>query len=162
MKMDAPLGFEPRFTPSKGDVLPLDDGAKRGEAVHSPLLSHPPALPIGQRAMNPPGLEPGHRTRFVSLAALTLSLAACQTPAVKTETVEVRVPVATHPIAAADVPVLPTPLPKRPADARAALDVALAQVCRFVSYGLKADPLLRLSAGLPPQEAPKYPECGDR
>ena len=25
--MDAPLGLEPRFAPSKGDVLPLDEGA---------------------------------------------------------------------------------------------------------------------------------------
>jgi hypothetical protein len=88
--------------------------------------------------------------------------AACSTPATKIQTVEVKVPVATHPVNPADVPALPAPLPKRPADARQALDVALAQVCRFVSYALKADPLLRVSAGLPPQEAPAYPECQRR
>jgi hypothetical protein len=86
-------------------------------------------------------------------------LAACSTPAIKEKVVEVRIPVATRPIAAASVPKLPAPLPKRPADARTALDLALAQVCRFVSYALKADPLLRVSAGLPQQEAPRYPEC---
>jgi hypothetical protein len=96
------------------------------------------------------------------LIATALVLGGCATGATRTETVEVKVPVATHPIAPAAVPQLPAPLPKRPADARSALDLALGQVCRFVSYALKADPLLRLSAGLPPQEAPKYPECGDR
>ena len=28
-RLDAPLGLEPRFAPSKGDVLPLDEGAIR-------------------------------------------------------------------------------------------------------------------------------------
>src|SRR5690348_11015808 len=98
-------------------------------------------------------MEASVRKLLIS-TALLLTASSCSTPAVKTETVEVKVPVATHPVAAADLPTLPAPLPKRPADARAALDVALAQVCRFVSYALKADPLLRLSAGLPPQEAP--------
>jgi hypothetical protein len=91
--------------------------------------------------------------------AAALTLAACQTPEVKKETVEVRIPVAVQPIKPADVPALPAPLPKRPTDARAALDVALAQVCRFVSYAVKADPLLRLSAGLSPKDVPAYPEC---
>ena len=27
VELDAPLGLEPRFAPSKGDVLPLDEGA---------------------------------------------------------------------------------------------------------------------------------------
>lgn len=84
---------------------------------------------------------------------------ACSTPAIKERIVEVKVPVATRPIAAVDVPKLPAPLPKRPADARVALDVALAQVCRLVSYALKADPLLRVSAGLPQSPAQRYPEC---
>jgi hypothetical protein len=110
--------------------------------------------------------EIGRRFRICigvqALCFVAILLIGCATPATKTETVEVKVPVATHPIAAADVPALPAPLPKRPADARAALDVALAQVCRFVSYALKADPLLRVAAGLPPQEAPKYPECEAR
>jgi hypothetical protein len=93
---------------------------------------------------------------------LALALAGCQTPATKTVVQEVRVPVAVQPIKPADVPALPAPLPKRPADARQALDVALAQVCRWVAFGLRAEPLLRVSAGLPPQEAPAYPECSKR
>jgi hypothetical protein len=93
---------------------------------------------------------------------LALSLTACSTPATKTVVQEVRVPVAVQPIKPADVPALPAPLPKRPADARQALDVALAQVCRWVAFGLRAEPLLRVSAGLPPQEAPAYPECSKR
>jgi hypothetical protein len=96
---------------------------------------------------------------FLVIVLGALVLAACQTPPTRTETVEVKVPVATHPVAPADVPALPAPLPQRPADARQALDVALAQVCRFVAYAVKADPLLRLSAGLPAEDAPKYPEC---
>jgi hypothetical protein len=93
------------------------------------------------------------------IAFIALMVAGCQTPAVKTETVEIKIPVAVQPIKAEQVPQLPAPLPRRPADARAALDLALAQVCHFVAYALKADPLLRLSAGLPPQTLPKYPEC---
>jgi hypothetical protein len=38
----------------------------------------------------------------------------------------------------------------------------LAKVCQFVGYALKADPLLRLSAGEQPKILPKYPECGER
>lgn len=88
-----------------------------------------------------------------------VALASCATPAVKERIVEVKVPVAVQPIKPEQVPVLPAPLPKRPADARQALDLALAQVCAFVAYGLKADPLLRVSAGMPPLPAPKFPEC---
>lgn len=86
-------------------------------------------------------------------------LASCATPAIKERIVEVKVPVAITPIRPADVPVLPAPLPKRPANVSSALDLALAQVCAFVAYGLKADPLLRVSAGLPPLPAPKFAEC---
>jgi hypothetical protein len=73
--------------------------------------------------------------------------------------VTVSVPIATHPVKPADVPQLPAPLPPRPKDARPALDLALAQVCSFVAYAVKADALLRVSAGLPPMAPPKYPEC---
>jgi hypothetical protein len=98
----------------------------------------------------------------IIILQLACVLAACATPAKKTVVQEVRVPVAVQPIKPADVPTLPAPLPKRPADARQALDVALAQVCRWVAFGLRAEPLLRVSAGLPPQEAPAYPECSKR
>jgi hypothetical protein len=100
--------------------------------------------------------------RLLITGPMLLMAASCAQDAVKTETVEVKVPVAVQPIRPADVPTLPAPLPKRPADARQALDVALAQVCRFVGYALKADPLLRLSAGLAAKDAPAYPECDNR
>jgi hypothetical protein len=32
-------------------------------------------------------------------------------------------------------------------------------VCDLEAYVLRADPLLRVSAGLPPRELPRYPEC---
>lgn len=90
-------------------------------------------------------------------------LAGCSTPTVtKVETIEVKVPVAVQPIRADQVPQPPAPLPKRPADARAALDVALAKVCEFVAYAVKADPLLRISAGGDPRALPVYPECEAR
>jgi hypothetical protein len=100
--------------------------------------------------------------RTCAILALVGMMSSCSTPATKTVIQEVRVPVAVQPIKPADVPALPTPLPKRPADARQALDVALAQVCRWVAFGLRAEPLLRVSAGLPPQEPPAYPECSKR
>jgi hypothetical protein len=106
--------------------------------------------------------SPGKRIARVlrwNCAAAALLLAACQTPAVHDRVVPISVPIAVQPIKPSDVPVLPAPLPKRPADARQALDLALAQVCAFVAYGLKADPLLRVSAGLPPLEPQRYPEC---
>jgi hypothetical protein len=95
----------------------------------------------------------------VSVLSISLALAACSTPAVKTETVEVRVPVATTPLKPAQVPTPPAPLGPRPQSLSAAADVLLADHCQWVAFGLRAMPLLRLSAGLPPQEAPKYPEC---
>jgi hypothetical protein len=89
-----------------------------------------------------------------------LLLAGCAgAPPVRDRIVEVVKPVAVQPIKPDQVPALPAPLPKRPADARQALDLALAQVCTFVAYGLKADPLLRVSAGMPQVSAPRYPEC---
>jgi hypothetical protein len=90
---------------------------------------------------------------------LPLSLAACQTPAVQTRTVEVKVPVAVQPIKPAQVPAVPAPLAKRPASLSAAADLLLAKVCELEAYALKADPLLRLSAGMPQQALAKFPEC---
>lgn len=96
------------------------------------------------------------------ITAVIIALTACQTPATRTETVEVKVPVAVQPIKPADVPTPPAPLPKRPSSLSAAADVLLSKVCELESYVLRADPLLRVSAGLPPQELPKYPECEGR
>lgn len=86
-------------------------------------------------------------------------LAACQTPATRTETVEVKVPVVVQPIKPADVPHVPAPLGPRPQSLSAAADLLLAKHCEFVAYALKADPLLRLSAGMPQQALAKFPEC---
>lgn len=109
---------------------------------------------VGQRAF---------LVRLASVIALMFvaaGLASCSTPTVvKTETVEVKVPVAVQPIKPDQVPQPPAPLGKRPNTAPAAADVALAKVCEFVAYALKADPLLRISAGGKPVDLPRYPEC---
>jgi hypothetical protein len=68
--------------------------------------------------------------------------------AVQTRTVEVKVPVAVQPIKPAQVPAVPAPLGPRPQSLSAAADLLLAKHCEFVAYALKADPLLRLSAGM--------------
>jgi hypothetical protein len=161
MKMVPPRGLEPRLADSKSAVLPLDDGGVREGAFRTaPAFASPRLYQLSYGPRTRRDSNPQHRLAFAPL--LALALAACQTPATKTVVQEVRVPVAVQPIKPADVPALPTPLPKRPADARQALDVALAQVCRWVAFGLRAEPLLRVSAGLPPQEPPAYPECSKR
>lgn len=98
----------------------------------------------------------------LGLAILALLLAGCQTPATRTETVEFKVPVAVQPIKPEQVPAPPAPLPPRPTSLSAAADVLLAKVCELEAYVLRADPLLRLSAGLPQQALAKYPECEGR
>jgi hypothetical protein len=94
------------------------------------------------------------------LGLVVAVLPGCSTPTVtKTETVEVKVPVAVQPIRPDQVPVVPAPLPKRPADARDALDVAVGKWCEAVVYFLKANPLLQISAGEKATELARYPEC---
>ena len=90
-------------------------------------------------------------------------LAACSTPkpVVRTETVEVKVPVTVYPVYKHQVPVPPTPLPARPADARDALDVAVSKWCEAVAYMLVAQPLLQISSGQAPGIMQTYPECED-
>lgn len=90
---------------------------------------------------------------------LALSLTACQTPALKDRIVEVDKPIAVQPIKPADVPKVPAPLPKRPSSLSAAADVLLSKICELEAYVLRADPLLRVSAGMPQQALAKYPEC---
>lgn len=92
--------------------------------------------------------------------ALAFLLTGCQTAAVHDRIVEVVKPVAVQPIKPADVPVAPGSLGKRPPTLSQAADKALSGWCAAVAYMLKADALLRVSAGLPPQELGKYPECG--
>lgn len=99
--------------------------------------------------------------RIAIIAALSPCLMAgmCQTPATRTETVEVKVPVAVQPLRPDQVPTPPAPLRPRPSSLSAAADALMADHCSWVAFGLKAFPLLRVSAGLPPSELPKYPEC---
>ena len=80
--LDAPRGFEPRFSDSKSDVLPLDDGAKFGEGTESRTLAcgfgdrratitlYPHILEVDVRIelttfvpgiCNPAPCHPGHR-----------------------------------------------------------------------------------------------------
>jgi hypothetical protein len=98
-------------------------------------------------------------TRLLVSLIAAAGLSACQTPAVKDRVVEVRVPVAVQPIKPAQVPAVPAPLAKRPASLSAAADLLLAKVCELEAYALKADPLLRLSAGMKQQALARFPEC---
>lgn len=70
----------------------------------------------------------------VLIAALLVTGCAGREPAVRVETVRVLVPVAC--VEPADVPAQPAPLGKRPADARAALDIALAKLVELMGPGL--------------------------
>lgn len=93
------------------------------------------------------------------LIAAALLLAACQSGPTRIETVEVKIPIAVQPIKPEDVPQAPGSLGPRPPTLPQAADRALAGWCEAVAYILKAQPLLQLSAGLPPVELGKYPEC---
>lgn len=86
-------------------------------------------------------------------------LAACQTPATRIQTVEVKVPVAIQPIKPEQIPTPPAPLGPRPQSLSAAADVLLSKWCAAVGYMLRADPLLRVSAGVEQKALAKYPEC---
>lgn len=97
--------------------------------------------------------------RSLQVATGALLLAACSTPATRTVTKEVLVPVATHPVKAGDVPSPPAPLGPRPKSLSAAADVLLADHCRWVAFALKAMPLLQVSAGVAVTPLASYPEC---
>jgi hypothetical protein len=125
--------------------------ARRAQPSGASPIPRPRSLLTATRHRRPGGL------RVVSL--LALSLAACQTPAVQTRTVEVKIPVAVQPIKPAQVPAVPKPLGPRPQSLSAAADLLLAKHCEFVAYAILADPLLRVSAKMPPQALPPYPEC---
>lgn len=91
---------------------------------------------------------------------LCCMVAACQhAPEARIETVTVQVPVAVQPIKPADVPTPPPPLGPRPASASQAADAAFAGYCSAIAYVIRAVPLLAVSAGLPPVQAPDYKEC---
>ncbi|MGE0179001.1 MAG: hypothetical protein AB7O91_04170 [Sphingomonas sp.] len=98
--------------------------------------------------------------RLIIFAALALS--ACATaPVREIETRDVVVTRTERPITeqqVRDAPP-PAPLPSRPTDARAALELALAQVCSWVAWGLRVDPLLQHSAGMPIAGRIAEPAC---
>jgi len=81
------------------------------------------------------------------------------TPPIKDRVVEIKVPVSTPLLTPAQVPAVPAPLGPRPQSLSAAADTLLAKVCELEAYVLRADPLLRVSAGEKPSEAAVYPEC---
>jgi hypothetical protein len=89
----------------------------------------------------------------------TLALTACAHAPVGPKVVEVVKPVAVNPITPAQVPTPPAPLPPRPASLSQAADTLLGRWCEAVAYMLRADPLLRLSAGEKATGLPAYPEC---
>lgn len=94
-----------------------------------------------------------------ALCFMAVLLAGCSTPATHIQTVEVKVPVAVQPIKPDQVPAVPSALGPRPQSLSAAADLLLSKVCELEGYALKADPLLRLSAGMPQQALARFPEC---
>jgi hypothetical protein len=88
-----------------------------------------------------------------------LLLTGCASGAVRDRIVEVDKPVAIHPITAAQIPAVPAPLGPRPSSLSAAADLLLSKHCEWVAYALRADPLLRLSAGEAQKALQAYPEC---
>lgn len=101
---------------------------------------------------------------LAAFAFLSLLSACAETPRaiVQDKIVTETVPVAVQPIKPADIPVPPPALGPRPPSAQQAADAAFAAHCRDVAFVIDAFPLLRLSAGLPPAQAPDYPECTKR
>lgn len=102
--------------------------------------------------------------RLLAYAALPC-ISACgdqhpATPADRVVTVEK--PVAVQPITKDQLPALPPPLGPIPQDANAAALQALAARCEAIAFVIKAWPLLLVSAGLLPAQAPIYPECSSR
>lgn len=102
-------------------------------------------------------------TRWILAAIAAVLLTGCATPppVVEERVTTVPVPVLTYPVKPNKVPALVAPLPPRPADARAAADLALAKVCELVDYMVQADPLLRISSNQAPRAVPLFPECAD-
>lgn len=102
----------------------------------------------------------GALLRMAGLIAIASLLMACSTtPQIRVETVETKVPVAVQPIRPSDVPAPPPALGPRPKTVSQAADAAFAGWCAAVAYIVRAVPLLSVSAGLPPAQAPDYPEC---
>lgn len=95
---------------------------------------------------------------LISLVAMFLGGCASTAP-VRTVTVETKVPVAVHPIDPKQIPAPPPPLGPRPKTLPQAADKAFGGWCSAVAFIIRAVPLLNVGAGLPPAQAPRYPEC---
>ena len=94
--------------------------------------------------------------------ASVLLLGGCATPGaapVRDRIVEISKPVAIQPIKPSDRPTPPAPLGPRPPALRAQADILLGKWCEAVAYIIKSEPLLAISAGMPPLAAQAYPEC---
>jgi hypothetical protein len=95
--------------------------------------------------------------RTVTLLVV-FALAGCETT-VKERVVEVKVPVAVQPIHPDQLPAPVAPLGPRPSSLSAATDILMSHWCAAVGYMIKADPLLRISAGMKQEALQQYPEC---
>lgn len=141
----------------------LDTGSAALPGEGSPLSAAPGSLQP-TRAARGSSRRPSRQISVsihaaATTALLALSLAACQSAPVKDRIVEVKIPIPTTPLKPAQVPAMPAPLPARPDNLSAAADILLAKVCEWVAYGLRAKPLLDVSAGQQPGEARHFPEC---
>lgn len=100
--------------------------------------------------------------RTLLIGAVACLLGGCGAGVVVQERVRsVSVPVAVRPVQPDQIPALILPLNNRPASDAAAADLLLAKFCEALEYMFKADPLLRVSAGLEPRPFPRYPQCED-
>jgi hypothetical protein len=99
-------------------------------------------------------------TRAGIFLGIIVALSGCASrPVVQEKIVRVSVPVLVKSVKPEQLPAVPAPLGRRPADASQALDLALAKVCELYGYMVVADPLLRISAGVTARPVPVYPEC---
>lgn len=85
--------------------------------------------------------------RVVMLAFVLAGCAGKPPPAVDVRTVEVPVVRVEKCLEVADLPRRPAALPKRPATIGAALDVAVAKILEWQTYGDRADAVMKGCAG---------------
>ena len=93
------------------------------------------------------GMTSLRKMQIAIAAALLAGCAGKAPPAVEVRTVEVPVVRVEKCIAKRDIPTKPGPLPKRPKAISQALDVAVAKVLEWQSYGDRADAVMKGCAG---------------
>ncbi len=103
-------------------------------------------------------------TLIAAVAAVGLAMiTACATPPAITriDTRDVVVTKIERPLTEQQVreTVPPAPMGRRPEALSAALDLALAQMCAWVRYAERADPMLQHSAGIPVTQRVNEPIC---